>query len=108
MSDSLHFFTLFLTDYLEKYQTKSFENEYPTSCNFQILYHQSTLQIIQSKFNVDISVFYRAFKTGPYFQLKLNTPTGLVSNVVYKISCLLDADVSYTDMTSRHLVTRAQ
>ena len=32
-SDSLHLFTLFLTDSLEKCQTKSFENEYSTFCN---------------------------------------------------------------------------
>ena len=46
ISDSLHLFTLFLTDSLKKCQTKSFENEYSTFCNFQILYHKSTLQII--------------------------------------------------------------
>ena len=45
VSDSLHLFTLFLTDSLEKCQTKSFENEYSTFCNFQILYHESTLQL---------------------------------------------------------------
>ena len=44
MSDSLHIFTLLLTDFLEKCQTKSFENEYSTFCHFRILYHQSTLQ----------------------------------------------------------------
>ena len=47
ISDSLHLFTLFLTDSLEKCQTKSFENEYSTFFNFQIRYHQSTLQIFQ-------------------------------------------------------------
>ena len=45
ISDSLHLFTLLLTDSLKKCQTKSFENEYSTFCNFQILYHKSTLQI---------------------------------------------------------------
>ena len=44
ISDSLHLFTLFLTNSLKKCQTKSFENEYSTFCNFQILYHKSTLQ----------------------------------------------------------------
>ena len=33
ISDSLHLFTLFLTNSLEKCQTKSFENEYFTFCN---------------------------------------------------------------------------
>ena len=32
ISDSLHLFTLFLTDSLKKCQTKSFENEYSTFC----------------------------------------------------------------------------
>ena len=36
-------FTLSLTDSLEKCPTKSFENEYSTFCNFQILYHKSAL-----------------------------------------------------------------
>ena len=33
ISDSLHLFTLFLTDSLKKCQTKNFENEYSTVCN---------------------------------------------------------------------------
>ena len=33
ISGSLNLFTLFLTDSLEKCQTKSFENEYSTFCN---------------------------------------------------------------------------
>ena len=33
ISDSLHLFTLFLTDSLKKCQTKSFKNEYSTFCN---------------------------------------------------------------------------
>ena len=35
ISDSLHLFTLFLTDSLEKCQTKSFENKYSTFYNKQ-------------------------------------------------------------------------
>ena len=45
ISDSLHLFTLFLTDSLEKCQTKSFANEYSTFCNFQILYHKSAIRL---------------------------------------------------------------
>ena len=43
------FSTLFLTDSLEKCQTKNFENEYYTCCNLQILYPQSTPQRNQAK-----------------------------------------------------------
>ena len=53
ISDSLHLFTLILTDSLEKYQTKSFENEYSTFCNFQILHHKSTLQIKKKEKNLN-------------------------------------------------------
>ena len=45
ISDSLHFFTLFLTNSLKKCQRKSFKNEYSTFCNFRILYHQPILQV---------------------------------------------------------------
>ena len=38
ISDSLHLFTLFLTDSLEKCQTKSYENEYSTFCSLKSLY----------------------------------------------------------------------
>ena len=33
----------------EKYQTKSFENEYSTFCNFQILYNKSTLIMLSDE-----------------------------------------------------------
>ena len=38
ISDSLHLFTLFLTDSLKKCQTKSFENEYSTFCNVSTVF----------------------------------------------------------------------
>ena len=44
-------------DTLEKCETKSFENEHSTFCNFQILYHESTLLFIvdqQNKYKTEI------------------------------------------------------
>ena len=43
-------FHSFLTDFLEKCQTKSFENEYSTFCNFQNLYHKSSLLLSSYQF----------------------------------------------------------
>ena len=42
-----------------------------------------------------------------YFSLKCETPSALVSNVVYKFTCLRDAEKFYIGKTTRHLVTRA-
>ena len=41
-----------------------------------------------------------------FFSLKCKTPFPYSSNVVYKFSCLRDADCSYIGQTKRHLVTR--
>ena len=43
---------------------------------------------------------------GDFFSLKSKTPFPFSSNVVYKFSCLRDADRSYIGQTKRHLVTR--
>ena len=48
------FFTLFLTDSLEKCQTKSFKNEYSTFCNFQILYHKSTVKKMNDHYSAGL------------------------------------------------------
>ena len=64
--------------------------------------------LVKTKFNVDINVYYTCFKTGSYFQLKCSTLFPLLSNVVYKFSCLRDANISYIGMTTRHLGTRIQ
>ena len=61
---------------------------------------------------------YKNRKTGLNFQLSIKTvlnsqltsctPPALLPNVVHEFSCLHDAVVTYMDMTSRHLVNRAQ
>ena len=56
--------------------------------------------LVNTKFNVDINVYYTCFKTGSYFQLKCSTPFPLLSNVVYKFSCSRDANISYIGMTT--------
>ena len=64
--------------------------------------------LVKRKFDVDINVYYTTFKTGFYFQLKCSTPLSLMSNAVYKFNCSCDADLSYIDMTTRHLNVRVK
>ena len=54
-----------------------------------------------------MSIYFRFFKVGNYFQLKCSTPTELSLNVVYKFSCPCDTALSYIGYTTRHLITRA-
>ena len=62
-------------------------------------------KLIRRKFDISIAIHYKIVKAALYFQLKSNTPSALVSNVVNKFTCLHDANMSYIDMTSRHLIT---
>ena len=63
--------------------------------------------LVKAKFQIDLSFYYTSFKTGSYFNLKCLTPHALLSNVVYKFTCLRDATMSYIGMTTRHLGIRA-
>ena len=62
ISDSLHLFTLFLMDSFEKCQTKSFENEYSTFFNFQILYHKSIFKYLFCCYR---HIFCKPYLNGP-------------------------------------------
>jgi len=72
------------------------------------LFAKRLCAIVKAKFCVDIYVYYKCFKTGSYFQLKCSALFPLMSNVTYKFSCLLDAKILYTGMTTRHLGIRVQ
>ena len=63
--------------------------------------------LVKVKFQVDLAVYYNSFKTGSYFNLKCLSPHALLSNVVYKLTCLRDATMSYIGTTTRHLGVRA-
>ena len=56
--------------------------------------------------SIDISCVYTSCKVGSYFSLKCQTPAALVSNVVYKFTCLRDANLFYIGKTKRHFDTR--
>ena len=55
---------------------------------------------------VDISPVFNSFKISSYFSLKSRSPSRLASNVVYKFSCLCDANLTYIGKTKRHLCVR--
>ena len=46
--------------------------------------------LVETKFNVDINVYYTSFNTRSYFQFKCFNPFPLLSNVVYKfLVCIM-------------------
>ena len=47
-------------------------------------------------------------KVGEYFQVKSATSLALYSNVVYKLTCLCDTNLTYIGMSSRNLITRVR
>ncbi len=73
-----------------------------------LVFKRKIVKIYKQYFNVDISVVFKTCKVKQYFSLKSKTPLDLKTNVVYKFSCLRDANVSYVGKTKRHLVTRVK
>ena len=52
-------------------------------------------KLFHVKFDVMVSVIYKAFKTGAYFPLKSRSPLLLCSNAVYKFTCSCDSNLTY-------------
>ena len=80
---------------------------------YRIVWNTSDLQeelaeLVLDKFGIAVSAVYVATKVGSFFSLKAGVPSALASNVIYKYTCSLDANVSYIGKTIRHLTTRAQ
>ena len=67
-------------------------------------------KIINSKLNLSIKLnaLYKTFKVSNYFQLKSPVPSALCSNVVYEFSCSCDTNLTYIDMSTRHLSIRVK
>ena len=61
--------------------------------------------LIKLKFNIHINVYFTTMKTASCFPLKCTTPFALLSNVVYKFTCLCDANNTYIGMTTRYIDT---
>ena len=112
------FFDRILDNFIEKQTIQSPKDDDDDSdkkrfiCKVPYLGRCSTIfanklsEIFKEHFSVDISCVYTSYKVGNYFSLKCQTPAALVSNVVYKFSCLRDANLSYIGKTKRHFDTR--
>ena len=72
------------------------------------LFTKQLSKLIANLTTVKLILAYKTFKVGNYFNLKSRTPTPLVSNVVYRFSCLYEADLTYIGKSARHLITRAK
>ena len=62
----------------------------------------------QNKIDINIVRVCKSLKIDRYFQLKSSTPLALCSNVVYKFTCSCDINLTYYDMSTRHLITRTK
>ena len=62
--------------------------------------------IISRKFDIDVKIVYSTFKVKDYFKLECEIPFALLSNVLCRLDCVENAQVSYIGYTKRHLVIR--
>ena len=60
------------------------------------------------KFNVNVDFVYTSCKLSSFFSLKDKTPLSLTSKVVYKFTCLRDANMTYIGQTNRPLAVRVE
>lgn len=70
-------------------------------------FSKQIVNLIKTTYNIEVLPVFTSTKVGDFFSLKCKTPFPYSSNVVYKFSCLRDADCSYIGQTKRHLVIRA-
>ena len=70
------------------------------------LFSKRFKSLILKKFNVNVDVVYSSCKLSSFFSLKDKTPLSLTSKVVYKFTCLRDANVTYIGQTNRPLCVR--
>ena len=64
--------------------------------------------LILKKFNVKLIILYKSCKLSTFFSLKDSTPLPLISNAVYKFSCLRDANITYIGETTRPMELRVE
>ena len=67
ISDSLHLFTLFLTDSLEKCQTKSSEDAYSTFCNLLNILSFSHLILLRLTTSGKIETFLKVLNRSKFY-----------------------------------------
>ncbi|MCG8430365.1 MAG: hypothetical protein MJA29_04255, partial [Candidatus Omnitrophica bacterium] len=71
-----------------------------------VTYGKKVRQIFKRYFSIDVRIVFTTCKVKDYFSLKCRTPFNLKAKVIYKFTCLRDADISYIGKTKRHLALR--
>ena len=74
--------------------------------NASKVFEKKLKNILLKKLGVKIRTVYKSCKLSSFFSLKDKTPLTLVSNAVYKFSCLRDANITYLGETTRPLSLR--
>ena len=69
---------------------------------------RSLKNLFLSHFKISIVCVFTSFEIKNYFSLKCKTPFALSAYIVYKFTCLRDAEKFYIGKTSRHLAVRAK
>ena len=72
------------------------------------LFTKQLCRLIANLTTVKLIPTYKTFQVGNCFNLKSRTPTPLVSIVVYRFSCLREADLVYIGKSASLLVTRVK
>lgn len=71
------------------------------------VFRNKLITFFNNELRVTICPVFNTFKVANYFSLKPQTPKQLLSNVVYKYTCLCDANLTYIGKTKRHLIVRS-
>ena len=64
--------------------------------------------LFQEKFRIQVKIIFTSFKVEIFFSLKSKTPFDLLSDIVYKYTCLRDPGICYIGKTKRHLTIRIE
>ena len=73
-----------------------------------VIFGRKIREILKKYYCIDVRVVFTSFKVKNYFSLKCRAPLPLLANVVYKFTCLRDANTTYIGKTIRHLATRVK
>ena len=63
---------------------------------------------IADHFDISVNVIYTTTKVGSLFRLKSDTPLPLLSQVVYKFTCLGDPNTTYIGLCNRFVIERVR
>ena len=79
-----------------------------SSSGTQIYFSNSLKKLFLNHFDISLTCVFTSFKIKKKLSLKCKTPFSRTANVVYKFTCLQDAEKFYIGKTSRHLAVRVK